>query len=400
MVDVVFTSDFTTRYDIAVSNTRFIVDEGVSGRTGTSPSIHENTGMTDNTIVVRGALSSQNYGLDLYGTNTKAIVEKSGYIAGSNGIALVGDNQYVENRGIISSSNAGIFAFTACEVVNHGLIASNIGISVPADSKITNTGTILSLGYALIISNESTALFSKTSLITSDSTSVYLASAAGHETHVINHGVIAAAHSIAILALDGNDHVNNRGEIRGVVQLGAGNDIFDNRGGVFVFNVEGGAGDDTYVVDTSDVSIVEAASGGSDTVKSSVTLSLSSALLASDELESLVLLGSKNINGTGNALANSITGNAGNNVLKGLAGADTFVLKNGCGNDVVADFSVGEDVVDLARFKGITNEGDLLRNHTKFENGDWVIFAGKDEIRFDGVEKAELKDVDFQFDLP
>ena len=41
-------------------------------------------------------------------------------------------------------------------------------------------------------------------------------------------------------------------------------------------------------------------------------------------VENLTLLGTGNINGTGNALNNVITGNAGTNVLNGGAGADNM----------------------------------------------------------------------------
>ena len=59
-------------------------------------------------------------------------------------------------------------------------------------------------------------------------------------------------------------------------------------------------------------------------------------------VENLTLTGSGNINGTGNALANTLTGNAGNNMLDGGAGADTMI--GGAGNDTY--------VVDCGRRPG------------------------------------------------
>lgn len=57
-------------------------------------------------------------------------------------------------------------------------------------------------------------------------------------------------------------------------------------------------------------------------------------------MENLTLTGSAAINGTGNALNNTLTGNNGANVLIGLAGLDTLVggtgndqLSGGAGND-------------------------------------------------------------------
>ena len=85
----------------------------------------------------------------------------------------------------------------------------------------------------------------------------------------------------------------------------------------------GGAGNDTYVVDdTSDV-VTEASGEGTDTVQSSVTYTLSS------DVDNLTLTGSDNINGTGNALANTLTGNAGVNTLVGGSGNDSLIGADG-----------------------------------------------------------------------
>jgi Ca2+-binding RTX toxin-like protein len=123
---------------------------------------------------------------------------------------------------------------------------------------------------------------------------------------------------------------------------GAGNDVLDGGAGADV--MYGGAGDDTYMVD--DVGDVTGdGGGGTDTVIATVTRSLGGGL------ENLILAGSANINGSGNGLANTITGNSGDNALAGNAGDDTLLggagsdtLSGGAGNDLL-DGGEGDDIM-------------------------------------------------------
>jgi Ca2+-binding RTX toxin-like protein len=97
----------------------------------------------------------------------------------------------------------------------------------------------------------------------------------------------------------------------------------------------GGAGDDSYVVDSGLDVIVENASEGTDTVVTAVSYTLGV------NLENLTLhpaVGA--INGTGNDLANVLTGNVANNALNGGLGNDT--LLGGAGNDTL-DGGLGAD---------------------------------------------------------
>jgi len=110
----------------------------------------------------------------------------------------------------------------------------------------------------------------------------------------------------------------NRGTVEGSILFGNGNDVFDGRGGVVTGDVSGGEGNDTYRVSDATLRLIEAPdrdngegtifSGGMDTVQSSVDWTLG------EYFEVLELVG-KAVTGVGNALANTITGNEGNNVL-------------------------------------------------------------------------------------
>ncbi len=93
--------------------------------------------------------------------------------------------------------------------------------------------------------------------------------------------------------------------------------------------MSGNDGDDTYDVDDTGDDVNENANEGIDTVMSAVDYELS------DNVENLILTGTSNNDGVGNALANVLTGNSGNNILDGEDGNDT--LDGGAGNDT-ADF--------------------------------------------------------------
>ena len=103
----------------------------------------------------------------------------------------------------------------------------------------------------------------------------------------------------------------------------AGDDTLD--GGVGADRLEGGVGNDIYVVEDIKDVVVELANAGTDTVRSSVSLTLAG------NVENLTLTGSGALTGSGNALANALIGNAGKNILKGEAGNDT--LTGGAGAD-------------------------------------------------------------------
>ena len=135
----------------------------------------------------------------------------------------------------------------------------------------------------------------------------------------------------------GNDSVSG-GAGDDTLMGGAGNDSLD--GGTGNDSMLGGTGDDIYYVDSGLDTVTELASAGTDTVRSVVTFNLTT---SGANVENLTLLGSANIDGTGNALNNALTGNSGNNMLIGDAGNDT--LAGAAGSDIL-DGGAGDDVLD------------------------------------------------------
>ena len=142
------------------------------------------------------------------------------------------------------------------------------------------------------------------------------------------------------LTLSGANNVNATGNnLANVLGGNTGSNVLRGLGGNDTLNGKagadtmfGGSGDDIYYVDNigdtaSEQTVTGIDDGGTDRVSSSVSFVLS------DGIETLTLSGTANIDGTGNAQANSLTGNSGDNILRGLGGNDS--LNGGAGHDTI-----------------------------------------------------------------
>jgi Ca2+-binding RTX toxin-like protein len=160
-----------------------------------------------------------------------------------------------------------------------------------------------------------------------DSTTDTITENANEGTDTIQSSVsYSIATNVENLTLTGTTAINGTGNAANNVITGnSANNTLDGSAGTDT--LIGGTGDDIYIVDSTTDTITENASGGTDTIQSSVTYTI--AALAN--VENLTLTGTTAINGIGNAANNVIRGNSANNTLTGGLGKDT--LTGGLGVD-------------------------------------------------------------------
>jgi Ca2+-binding RTX toxin-like protein len=129
-------------------------------------------------------------------------------------------------------------------------------------------------------------------------------------------------------------------ELNNVLTGNSGDNIF--AGGAGANTLIGGAGNDTYFVDTIGDSVTEQLNEGTDTVSSSINYTLTA------NVERLFLTGTA-LNGTGNAQANLLIGNNGNNTLDDGGtdvGADTLI--GGAGDDTYIIHNTADTIIESA----------------------------------------------------
>src|SRR6185369_1275524 len=181
-----------------------------------------------------------------------------------------------------------------------------------------------------------------------DQVSVQLA-AAGTYTLAANLENAAIGNGTAGVNLTGNllDNSLQGNASANILDGAAGNDALDGGagndtliGGLGNDSLAGGVGDDVFNVDSQLDVVTENLGEGTDRIETALG---SYSLAAIANVENLTYTGLAAFSGTGNTLANSLVGGAGNDTLDGGAGNDT--LTGNAGNDTLTG-GVGDDSLD------------------------------------------------------
>ncbi|MCZ8161946.1 MAG: calcium-binding protein, partial [Microcystis sp. LE19-196.1B] len=145
------------------------------------------------------------------------------------------------------------------------------------------------------------------------------------------------------------------------------------------------AGNDTYTVDNTGDIVTENLNEGTDTVKASISYTLT------DNVENLTLTGTANLNGTGNNLNNILTGNSGNNILtgnegndilNGAAGIDTLI--GGLGNDTYQVDTTNDTITELANQGSDTIQSSVTYSIANLDNIENLTLTGNTAINATG----------------
>jgi Ca2+-binding RTX toxin-like protein len=400
-------SNVSDQFNISESNAQWTIAKGVTVSAGDGfYGINEQGALSSNSFVIKGTVESDAVtggGMYLGGSGDVVTIAGSGVVSGSFSLSLQGAGQTVNNAGLLDGQV--LIGAGHHDITNTGTIkTTGIAISWSGDDvAFSNDGTVSGGMIAIQLTNSTTTVTLGDNSIVSGKYGIERINDAGLASTTVNNGTITGTNQ-SFTGDEGNETVVNHGKMAGEIRLYGGNDVFDNRDGTFAGKVSGGDGNDVYYVNSQKIVVVEYTNAvdSKDTVNTTVSYALTSGY----DVEKLVLLGTKNINGTGDATDNTIIGNSGANRLSGMqgadtltgkGGADTFVFAAGFGHDIVTDYKDGTDRIDLSGATGITSFSDLKAHHLSFEDGGAMISNGSDSLFIDHVTKGTLDKSDFVF---
>ena len=212
-------------------------------------------------------------------------------------------------------------------------------------------------------------------------------------TPLATHALAANVENLAFIGPggftgDGNelDNVIIGGGWNDVLSGGLGRDTLVGRdgddwldGGSGLANqMQGGAGNDTYVVSAAGDTIVEFGGGGVDTVRTGLA-----AFTLAANIENLDFTGTGQFVGVGNARNNLITGGVDRDTLAGRAGDDTLsggsgaanILIGGVGDDTYVVQVAGDSLVEYAG-EGTDTVRTTLGGYTLRDHLEHLVYTG------------------------
>jgi trimeric autotransporter adhesin len=259
------------------------------------------------------------------------------------------DTYFVDNPGDVVIENANDGVDTVNASIHYGLPPNFENLTLQGNADLQGYGNDLA---NTIIGNAGS------NLINGGAGADTMVGGLGNETYFVdnagdavlenpgegNDTIFSAVHftlsaNVENVILEGNADLQGYGNSQANVIYGnAGNNLLNGGGGIDL--MVGGAGNDTYFVDDPSDSCFEVANEGSDAVFAFCHYGLAA------DVETLVMQGSGDFQGYGNNQANTLYGNAGNNLLNGAGGADRML--GGASNDTYFVDNAGDVVFENA----------------------------------------------------
>ena len=314
-------------------------------------------------VTPSGALVLPDTNLSDLDVGGPTLISLGGYVA-LNSLSVDGDVRFgITATGQVVSANQGAaISLDGAHLDTAGQITAANGTAVDLlgdAASLTNSGQIAGQ-LAVKMTGAGTYVVSNAGVIQGD-----ILSTGDSRDTVLNSGTIAGDVHLGA----GNDSFAG-GHLHGDLDMGLGNDRTDARGHAVSGVILDAGGADTYLVDNAQTRIADTGTGR-DTVLAWCSYALSNGL------EVLSLRGAGDLNGFGNAKANTLWGNAGDNRLLGGGGADRLyggegddLLRGGFGNDALTG-GAGDDVL----------RGDQGADHlTGGAGSDHFVFATLSEM--------------------
>ena len=195
----------------------------------------------------------------------------------------------------------------------------------------------------------------------------------------INMLVLTGTANLTGHAVSGNNRINaNAGS--DTLYAGSGNDTLSAQGGPAT--LVGGSGTDTFIISNS-ADVIQNISAAGNTVYSSVSYAMQAGVAVLD------LFGGADVSATGNATADTIVGNFGNDTL--TAGAGAALLEGGMGADLFIVNSIN-DVVVQGNYgqKGTADTIQSSIGYTLPGTVDNLVLTGTADLKAIGNQNADV----------
>jgi Ca2+-binding RTX toxin-like protein len=151
---------------------------------------------------------------------------------------------------------------------------------------------------------------------------------------------------------------------------GNGNDTLVSGAGSAIDSLVGGTGNDLFVVNNAADAVTVGSTHGVDTIQASVSYT------AAANVANLTLIGSGNLAGTGNTLANVITANSGSDTL--IAGTGVATLIGGAGSDTFVVNSASDVIQNASALSSNTLQSSI--SNTLIANVNTLVLTGTSNL--------------------